>query len=172
MKVWVYLNGIQQGPYSMEQVALLPLEPSTPVWYEGLPKWVPAAEAPLTAPLFANGSGNGSAACATEVEQESPARQTVWEENINAEYAPGDRFSPKVMPKKPSTHMVWCIILTVLCCSPFGIAGLFTGSFSTQRYNRGDYSGAERMSEVTEWMIILGIVFALVGLPMVIAFGA
>ena len=53
MKFWIYLNGIQQGPYTFEQVKLLPLEPTTPVWYDGLPKWLPAAQAPATAPLFA-----------------------------------------------------------------------------------------------------------------------
>lgn len=157
MKIWVYLNGIQQGPYSLEQIALLPLEPHTPVWYEGLPKWLPAAEAPATASLFEAGQ-RGENSAYESAPQSEPFRA----------YAPGSRHDrlEEEYVAKPSTHLVWCILLTVFCCSPFGVAGLFTGAFSSQRYNRGDYAGAERMSEATEWLVILGIVFALIGWPL------
>lgn len=37
MKIWVYLNDIQQGPYTLEELSQLPVTASTPVWYEGLP---------------------------------------------------------------------------------------------------------------------------------------
>ena len=52
MKIWIYLNGIQQGPYSLDELADMPVKASTPVWYEGLPQWLPAGEAPATASLF------------------------------------------------------------------------------------------------------------------------
>lgn len=62
MKIWIYLNGLQQGPYTLDQLRLLSLDPSTPVWYDGLPQWQPAHLAPLTAGLFAadNAAGDPS----------------------------------------------------------------------------------------------------------------
>lgn len=170
MKFWIYLNGIQQGPYTFEQVKLLPLEPTTPVWYDGLPKWLPAAQAPATAPLFAaqpqaepqvmdDGCGQAFGAPA-------PAAGPV--------YAPQPAMQQPAagepMPKRPPTYMVWCILFTILCCSPVALAGIITGSISTSRYNAGDYEGAQRMSNATEWLLIISIVWAIIGLPVSIAF--
>ncbi|MDE7457823.1 MAG: DUF4339 domain-containing protein, partial [Muribaculaceae bacterium] len=32
MKIWVYLNGNQQGPYTLDELRQLNLTSSTPVW--------------------------------------------------------------------------------------------------------------------------------------------
>lgn len=70
------------------------------------------------------------------------------------------------MPPRPATYMVWCIILTILCCSPFALAGIVTGAISSSRYNSGDYAGAKSMSTATEWLIIISIIWALIGTPL------
>jgi len=44
MKVWVYLDGRQQGPFEFEQLLDLPVDENTKVWYEGLPRWCAAGE--------------------------------------------------------------------------------------------------------------------------------
>ncbi len=62
MKIWVYLNDIQQGPYTLEELSQLPVTASTPVWYEGLPQWLPAGEAPETAALFESAGSQADAA--------------------------------------------------------------------------------------------------------------
>ena len=165
MKFWIYLNGIQQGPYTFEQVKLLPLEPTTPVWYDGLPKWLPAAQAPATAPLFA--------AQAQAEPQVDDAAQTFGAPAPGPVYTQEAMQQPAVgepMPKRPPTYMVWCILFTILCCSPVALAGIITGSISSSRYNAGDYAGAQRMSNATEWLLIISIVWAIEGLPVSLAF--
>ena len=52
MKIWVYLNGVQQGPFALRQLADLSIEPGTPVWFEGLPQWLPAGKVEQLRPLF------------------------------------------------------------------------------------------------------------------------
>ena len=52
MKIWVHLNGQQQGPYEFEQLKSLPITPQTPVWYDGLAQWTVAGVAPATSMLF------------------------------------------------------------------------------------------------------------------------
>ena len=42
MKIWIYVDGRQEGPYELEQLLDKPVTPDTKVWYEGLPKWYPA----------------------------------------------------------------------------------------------------------------------------------
>lgn len=157
MKIWIYFNGLQQGPYSLDQLRLMPLTPETPVWYDGLPEWIPAGQAPVTAVLFESTSA--------EVEQPSPQVQEIY-------IAPAGNGAETTQrpPRKPSTYMVWNILLTVLCCSPFALAGIVTGAVSNSRYNSGDYNGARRMSHVTEWLLIISVVWMIIGLPVAIIF--
>ncbi len=152
MKVWIYLNGLQQGPYTMDQLRVMPLTPDTPVWYDGLTQWTPAGQAALTASLF-------------EVPQ--PVAAAIKEQPVTIVEAPATQ---RQLPHKPSTYMAWNIILTILCCSPFALAGIVTGSITNSRYNSGDYAGARRMSHVTEWLLIISIVWMFIGLPVAIIF--
>lgn len=52
MKIWIFINGVQNGPYNLEQLKELPVTENTPVWHEGMSDWMPAAKAPATASLF------------------------------------------------------------------------------------------------------------------------
>ena len=138
MKIWIHTGGVQNGPYTKEQIAAMHLPPATPVWYEGLPQWIPACQAPELADIF----GAGARAATVVVEQAAEA-----------------------LPPRPSTFLAWSIILTLCCCTPFSLAAIITGALTTQRYNRGDYEGAQRMSGVTEWLVIISITLGIVGLP-------
>lgn len=147
MQIWIYLNGIQQGPYTLPQLQMMNLDPSTPVWYEGLPGWLPASQAPATAPMFVPApSGSGAE---------------------GQGLAGGAGFVPAQgeIPPKPPTYLVWNIILAVLCCNVVAVAGIITGAISSSKYASGDYEGARRMSEATAWLVIIGIVWCLLALP-------
>jgi len=164
MKIWIYLNGLQQGPYSIEQVKLLPIDAGTPVWYDGLSQWTPAGQTPLLAPLFTTAApetgdpaGNSAADAARAAMAAAQAAQAAAQAAQTAQKA--------TTPPRPSTYIVWSIIFTILCCSPFALAGIVTGAISSSRYNAGDYAGAKSMSTVTEWLLIISIVWAIVGIP-------
>lgn len=149
MQIWIYQNGIQQGPYTLPQLQMMNLDPSTPVWYNGLGDWTPAAQAPATASLFGPtaappGFGGG--------------QQT----NGNAPYGAQNQGN---IPLKPPTYLVWNILLTVLCCCPLALIGIITGAISSSRYGSGDYAGAQRMSTITEWLLILSVVWMLIAAP-------
>lgn len=152
MKIWVHLNGVQQGPYTFDQLRQLPVDAETPVWYDGLPQWMPAGQAPATAPLFAEAAGPEM--------QQAPLRREprMVVPDRGAAYA--------AAPDRPSTFLVWSILLTVLCCSPFSIAAIVTGAVTNARYNSGNYEGARRMSNATEWLVILSIVTGIVFMPL------
>lgn len=142
MKIWIHADGRQQGPYDLDQLARMPLTATTPVWYEGLPQWMDAAQAPATAHLFTGGEGPQAAA------------------------GFGAAVPPQMIPPKPPTYIGWSILLTVLCCfSPTAIIAIVTGAMSSTRYNHGDYTGARRMSNITEWLVILTIVLGIFTVP-------
>ena len=144
MQIWIYLNGIQQGPYTLPQLQMMSLDPATPVWYQGLPNWMPANQAPATASLFGG----------------TPGVQEIFIPETESKGA---------IPKKPSTYLVWNILLTILCCCPLSLIGIITGSISSSRYSSGDYEGAKWMSHATEWLLILSVVWVVLSLPVAIA---
>ncbi len=148
MKIWIHLNGLQQGPYDLSQLSQLPIDANTPVWYDGLPQWTAAGVAPATAPLFAQGQPQ------QQPQQAPPVPPTYI--YINQQ--------PAATPQpKPATYIGWSILLTILCCSPIALAAIVTGAISSARYNSGDYNGAKSMSTVTEWLLIIAIVFGPLG---------
>mgnify|MGYP002750494885 FL=1 len=141
MKIWIYNNGQQQGPYTYDQFAALGVDGSTPVWYDGLPQWTRADLAPLTAPLYGAADPN-----------------VVVVNNVVSQ------------PPCPPTYLFWSIFITCCCCQPGGIAGIIMAIVARNRYNNGDYRGARRMSEYIQWVLIISIVLGLMTLPFALLF--
>lgn len=149
MKIWIHLNGTQQGPYDLNQLGNLPVDPSTPVWYDGLQGWMPAGQAPATASLFAAGTATPPPH-SPQPPYGNPPGGAPW----------------TVTQPRPATYIGWSILLTIVCCSPVALLAAVTGAISSSRYNSGDYNGARSMSNLTEWLIIIAIVFAFITAPL------
>lgn len=161
MKIWVYLNGIQQGPYTFDELSQLQITPSTPVWYEGLPQWLPASEAPATASLFASGQPASETVSQPTMSQSSTEPQPSVTANAAATQAD--------MPSAPPTFIGWSVFI-LLCCFPIGgLLGIIFSVMSGNAYRSGDYVRAKRLSESAEWCVILSIVIGLVTAPLAIA---
>jgi hypothetical protein len=62
----------------------------------------------------------------------------------------------------PKTWLVESILVTILCCLPFGIAGIVNASSVESRFRSGDIEGAKRASEQagkwTKWGFFSGII--------------
>ena len=159
MKIWIHVNGVQQGPYTKEQIAAMHLPPATPVWYEGLAQWVPACQASELADIFGNDAPDSPQPCDTRQDTGEPISNTYAQAAATA-------YSTASQPPRPATFLGWSIVLTLCCCTPFSIAAIVCGAIANSRYNSGDYDGARRMSRATEWLVILAITLGIVGLPL------
>ncbi len=148
MKIWIHCHDRQMGPYELEHLPLQEMTPKTPVWYNGLPAWTPAGQAPLTAPLFAQAQSQG----------EQPA-DTAASTPVSAPAA------QEQAPMRPPTYLMWSILLTICCCNPVGIIPIITGAQVNYKYNNMDYDGARRASHITEWGVIIAFVLGLMMLP-------
>ncbi|MBK8500481.1 MAG: CD225/dispanin family protein [Flavobacteriales bacterium] len=55
-------------------------------------------------------------------------------------------------PIRPKNWLVESILVTLLCCLPFGIVGIVNAANVNTRYDAGDFVGAERASaEAGRW---------------------
>lgn len=148
MKVWIHIEGVQEGPYELDNLPLDRMSPDTPVWYEGLPDWIAAGEAPLVAPLF------NPQMATVEVQ---PAASPIL--GAYAEQAKYERC--------PSTYLIWSIIMAVVCCNPLAILAIITGAVVRSKFRNDDMAGAEKWSEVTAWLVMICIVTSIMLMPFV-----
>lgn len=59
---------------------------------------------------------------------------------------------PIVPGPRPKNWLVESILVTLLCCLPFGIAGIVFAAQVNSKYDTGDYDGALKASkEAAKW---------------------
>ncbi len=91
MKIWIFIDGSQQGPFTLEELADKQITPDTKVWFAGLPKWYPAGTLDELKPLF-----DGSLASARQQEQDNAVQD-------NDTYAPTVQIPAPTHPAEAQT---------------------------------------------------------------------
>lgn len=184
MKIWIYVDGRQQGPFELEELLDKPVTESTKVWYEGLPKWYPAGYLEELRPLFDGTLARRRAIrqsaqtevrnpeIQTEPEQKEKEEETRSEilieerDDVTGEQAPAqpvkDRYEVHKIDNAtdesyPPTYLGWTIFLTICCCSPVSIASLVTAILTSSYNNSGNLPKARKLSEATAWLIMIAI---------------
>src|SRR6187549_186308 len=75
----------------------------------------------------------------------------------------------------PKNWLIESILVTILCCLPFGIAGIVFASQVNSKYAAGDYAGALKASQdAAKWTKIgffIGLAFIVLYLIAVFALG-
>jgi hypothetical protein len=76
----------------------------------------------------------------------------------------GGSYSPPPPPPRPipPTYLWQSIVVTILCCWPFGIPAIVNAARVENRYNRGDYAGAERASSGAKTWSIVSLIAGIV----------
>lgn len=80
---------------------------------------------------------------------------------------------PKEIPEGaevPPAYLVWAILSTVLCCIPLGIPAIIFSAQTRSAIKKGDLEKARKMSDRTQWCIILAIVLGLISMPLQLVF--
>ncbi len=144
MEYWVIINEEQTGPLTLEELLATDLTADTPVWHEGLETWMPARNIAALEAMFAS---------------QAPAQEPVC--------AAAEPVAERQAPSRPCppTYLVWAILTTLLCCTPFGIAAIVYATQVKRYYKQGDYSKARKASERAALWVILAFVLGLIYLP-------
>lgn len=188
MKYWIVINNKQAGPFELEQLRGLPVLPNTPVWHEGLPQWIPAAQVPEIVALFRPAQTNApesettSKSTESEISDNADTQQdtatesddtAIVEKKSNESTPTQHAFEQERQQQQqqnvdtecPASCLGWAIASTLLCCMLLGIVAIIYSAKVKSRYNSGDIKGAEKASETAQWLIILAITLGLVLSP-------
>lgn len=159
MNIWIYIDGMQKGPFTEVEISEMGLDPSTPVWAEGMEKWQPASEVDFMAPLLGlhkpESSGNTADEApaserVAEVIESSPEPASQAQHSAAAAVAPLDEPCPP-------TYLGWSIVLLICCCSPVSLGAVVASICVSSLYNRRNLKGAKRASEVAAWLVMISI---------------
>lgn len=148
MKVWVFIDGRQQGPFEKEELSGIPgFNENTKVWYEGLPKWYPAGSLDEFSEFFDNAAA--SAECVTE---DYAASSQAFSESAAA-----SQVRRTIDEPCPPTYVGLSVFLLICCCSPVSAAALVASICTSSLYAKGNLAGSKKASEVAAWLIMAAI---------------
>lgn len=193
-KYWIRENDEQSGPFTLEELESRTFaKGSTFVWHKGLEGWmhienVPelahliatelpeAAEEPVAVENEAEAAEENAVEPEPEPEVSTPTPPTPPSFNpiptpppyMNQPEVAVPAQEPK--PECPPTNLVAAIVCTMLCCQPFGVAGIVFAVLTKNNYNMGNYEKARKYSACSDWMCILSVVLFFLTLPFTILF--
>lgn len=141
MKEYYYTDGSTKfGPFKLDELAEQHISRTTLVWSLELNEWKEAGSIPELKELFKN------------IPPPITTKNTI----------PTTQSSVSQTP--PKSWLVESILVTVLCCVPFGIAGIVNASRVESRFEQGDLEGARKASDDarkwTTYSFIFGLIIA------------
>lgn len=158
MKYYIILNDVQLGPLDEQELRRLPVTPQTPVWHEGMADWAPCGTVGELADMFAATPPSIHRAPAGYDPVAASFSSGGYRQGPTA--APGSSFEQ--IPECPQTYLGWSILVTMLCCLPFGVVAIIKSCGVTTSYNRGDYESALKNSKEAQTWIIVSVVVGLI----------
>ena len=177
MKQYYYVDGNnqQQGPIDAAQLPSFGVTAKTLVWCEGMANWQVAGEIPELASLFAAKQPEipaqpqmqpGTPAQPQSQQQVQPQPMNInnfqqTQQPMNTQ-PPFQQPNNQQMPPQPDNYLVWAILVTVLCCLPFGVASIIYSVKVGSLYAQGDYNGAVDASQKAKKFAMIGGIGGLV----------
>ena len=77
----------------------------------------------------------------------------------------------EIGPQAPASNLLGSVVVTFLCCVPFGLVAIVYGLQVGPKFRKGDYEGSQRASDLSErWMFAAVGAFILMLIVAVIAF--
>ncbi len=177
MKQYYYVDGNnqQQGPIDAAQLPSFGVTAKTLVWCEGMANWQVAGEIPELASFFA--AKQPEIPVQPQMQPGTPAQPQMQQQvqpqpmNINNfqqtqqpmnTQPPFQQPNNQQMPPQPDNYLVWAILVTVLCCLPFGVASIIYSVKVGSLYAQGDYNGAVDASQKAKKFAMIGGIGGLV----------
>jgi hypothetical protein len=143
-------NGTQSGPFDeatfQQMVSSGQVQPTDLYWKEGTPDWRPGSEAlrMMAPPVQPAGWGPPQGGAAG-----SPYRP------------PSAQIRPVHSGPAPETYLWQSIVVTVMCCLPFGIPAIVYASSVSGKVSAGDMAGAKVASDKAKFWCWMSFWFGL-----------
>lgn len=176
MNSYFYIDAVskqQCGPFSVTELQAKGITRETMVWCSGMADWSEAGTVQELDFIFTGAPAPSMSQGATDANNapvsNNPSQGQYDNSRYNNTNNPNNASGINDTRPMPKNWLVESILVTVLCCLPFGIAGIMSATKVESLYYMGDYEGAEQASkDAKKWTIIgfcstfvIGILYAL-----------
>lgn len=160
----------QCGPFQLKDLANQKIRPETMVWRSGMPDWVIAGRVEELAFLFdakipvpgeqkassIAPQANGTSTIYTNIPGQQPVSNNQQRNYREPEENP--RRWDDILPM-PKNWLIESVLLSIFCCSPISVVGIFYAARVESLYYAKDYDGAMRAANNAKKWALIGILF-------------
>ena len=161
MKMFYYYidsDGVTLGPVDIEYFKEFNINGNSWVWYEGLPQWVNASTISEiqnytkdNLPVSFSTSTRKDVVDITKENYNTPNKEVISDEEIE-----------ELHSTAPKTWLLESILITVLCCMPFGIVGIIYGSRVGSYWSQGLYAESLEASNKAGFWVRLAVMVTVI----------
>ncbi|WP_295727724.1 CD225/dispanin family protein [uncultured Muribaculum sp.] len=179
MKYYIIENESPVGPFELSELVARGLRPTDLVWAEGMADWAtaesveevrmalygPKSDVDVPSAPAVPAQGGVCPPPAPRAVQPAPEyqQQTSQQSPYQQQYQPQQPYQQPLVP--PENYLVWAIIVTILCCVPFGIVAIVKAASVNGLWTSGNYEQAYQASaSAKKWTLIAAICGLVVGL--------
>jgi hypothetical protein len=161
---WYYSNnGQQAGPVSQDQLAELfrngTVKPFDLVWNETMTEWTAIGKVEAFASVA---SAPAAAPAPASFDSPPPISNASPYLAAAAPMAASPLGAAPSGTGEPPTYLWQAIVVTVLCCIPFGIPAIVFSTKVKPAYLAGDYAGALEASKKAKMWCIVALIVGLI----------
>ncbi len=163
MKFYIVENQKPLGPFDVPQLLQHGIKGSDLVWAEGMKDWAPAESVDEIREALYSTPSDSSIPNIPPLPPETgypeppvpPATPSYNQEARQQQYANGAQQQHYGNEIPPKTWLAESILVTILCCLPFGIVGIIKASNVSGLWQAGRYEEARAASaSAKKWTII------------------
>lgn len=164
MKYYIAENEQPMGPFEVGQLIARGLKGTDLVWAEGFEGWVPAESVEEIRIALYSPNGSSPEYRETAIPEINPAQNTQCPPPPfrPAYQQPQPEQQPLQTEIPPKNWLVESILVTILCCFPFGLVGAIKAAQVNAWWAGGFYEKAEKASSDAKRWTIIGLVCGLV----------
>lgn len=165
MLKFYYIDDIskqQCGPFGPQELLSKNIRHETMVWRSGMSDWLRADSVPELAFLFDANVPIPQEKPTSVVEESRSVEQESFTSDrsvLNANDAFKQNTTTTEERPMPKNWMTESVLLSVLCCSPVSVVGIFYASRVQNLYLDGDHDASYRASDLARNWALLGMIF-------------
>lgn len=181
MKYYIIENEAPVGPFDVAELVARGLRPTDLVWAEGMADWAAAEsveevrmalygpknniEVSQPSATVQSGAFPPPAPHAPQPQPEYQQPQAAYQQQYQQPQYQQPQYQQQgqqpyqqpILP--PDNYLAWAVVVTILCCVPFGIVAIIKAASVNGLWNTGNYDKAyEASASAKKWIIITVIV--------------
>lgn len=149
----------QYGPFTLQGLATKEINKDTLVWCAGMKDWMKAGHVPELAFIFNKNVQIPSPTSNNPYQQSNKTPTYNYQQNQRQQSNPYNNYKWDGILPLPKTWLLESILLTIFCCSPISLVGIFYANKVESLYYAKDFDASVKASRRARNWALFGMLF-------------